>query len=364
MTPELTLLNQVEDAIANGSPSRRDKMLRRITDLFLVRAAVLNDQEIALFDDVLIRLTVEIELAARALLAVRLAPIRNAPPNIIRKLAFEDEIEVAGPVLSQSERLDDSTLVENAKQKGRDHLLAISRRRALSESITDVLVERGDRQVVLSTVENRGARFSNTGFAMLVGRSDGDDTLAERVGSRPEIPPALFMRLLAKASHAVRIKLEAAHPQAKREVRQVVAEVAAYIRADALHPPHQAAGPPLEPRHKLKAVTESELAAIASAGRLEDVAAALAWMCNLPLAFVEQAMKQDRAETLLILAKAVELSWSTVKAILSARASRRLSPPGEIAQCLARFERLSRETAEEIIQFYRRRQHSGGKPRA
>ena len=103
-------------------------------------------------------------------------------------------------VLIQSERLDDPTLVENARKKSQEHLLAISRRRSLSEMVTDVLLERGDQQVVLSTAENRGAKFSEAGFEMLVQRSAGDDRLTGCVGSRPDIPPHLFLKLLAIAS--------------------------------------------------------------------------------------------------------------------------------------------------------------------
>jgi uncharacterized protein (DUF2336 family) len=86
-------------------------------------------------------------------LSIRLAPIANAPPRTIHKLAFDDEIEVAGPVLSQSERLTEAALIESAKLKGQDHMLAISRRRTLGEAVTDILIERGDQQVLLSTAQ-------------------------------------------------------------------------------------------------------------------------------------------------------------------------------------------------------------------
>src|SRR6185295_18692969 len=163
----------------------------------------------ALFDTVFTRLAAEIEQGARELLAVRLAPISNAPPVTVRALASDDAIEVAGPILTQSERLDDTFLVKNASTKGQEHLLAISRRRSLSEVVTDVLVARGDHQVVLSTAENAGARFSEAGFTTLVQKAAGNDRLTECVGSRREIPRHLFLKLLDKASDAVRAKLEA-----------------------------------------------------------------------------------------------------------------------------------------------------------
>jgi uncharacterized protein (DUF2336 family) len=361
-TPQL--LSEVEDAMASGSVTRRGKIVRHVTDLFIVGSAQYGEQEIALFDDVLTRLAVEIEVSARALLAVRLAPLENAPPRIIRALAFDDEIDVAGPVLEQSERLDDATLVENAWKKSQEHLLAISRRRSLSESITDVLVERGDRQVVLSTAENRGAKFSSIGFTGLVRRSEGDDRLAARVGARPEIPPDLFLELLAKASRSVRVKLEAAHPDARRAVGELVAEVAGRIQAEACEgmPDYAAARADIDALQRRGQLDDQKMESIAKVGRFEEIATALAVMSELPLEFVERAMKQERAEMILIIAKAIGLSWSTVKAILCARAGSRPISGGEIAQCLASYERLKAATAQEIVRFHRMRDQSATRP--
>src|SRR5262249_56900732 len=117
-------------------------------------------------------------VSARAALAERLAAVPNAPPTAVRTLAFDDAIDVAGPVLKGSERLDNVTLVENASSKSQQHLLAISQRKSLSETVTDVLVERGNREVALSTARNAGAKFSEAGYVRLIKRSEGDDELA------------------------------------------------------------------------------------------------------------------------------------------------------------------------------------------
>ena len=98
--------------------------------------------------------------------------VSNAPPGVIRTLAFDDSIDVAGPVLANSTRIDNAALVENARTKSQDHLLAISRRPTLAETVTDVLVERGNRDVALSTARNSGAKFSETGYIRLVKRSE------------------------------------------------------------------------------------------------------------------------------------------------------------------------------------------------
>ena len=341
-------------------------MLQRVTDLFIVGSPAYSDAEIGLFDDVIARLAVDIELSARALLAVRLAPIPNAPPKTMRALAFDDSIDVAAPVLAQSERLDDPTLVETASRKGQEHLLAISRRRSLSEQVTDVLVERGDQQVLLSTAENGGAKFSDAGFTRLVQRADGDDRLAACVGSRPEIPPHLFRRLLARASQTVRTKLEAVHPRSKGEVRQVVAEVAGRIgaRVQVQSQSYLTVQKIVTALHQAGKLDDRKVDAFAKAARFEETAVALALLCDLPLEVAVGAMLQDGSETLVILVKAAGLSWSTLKAILLLRAGKHFSAGSEIAHSLAKFERLKLSTAADMVRVYRTHAHDETPPPA
>ena len=91
---------------------------------------------------------------------------------MVNKLAFDDSIDVAGPILRYSERLDNQVLVANARCKSQQHLFAISRRKSIDEPVTDVLVTRGDQTVVNSVAVNTGARFSDLGFLQLVKRSE------------------------------------------------------------------------------------------------------------------------------------------------------------------------------------------------
>ncbi|NEW91257.1 hypothetical protein DY468_04725, partial [Rhodopseudomonas sp. BR0M22] len=105
--PALRLLDELQAMLAHGTVARRVETLRRVTDLFL-GAVEYNEEQIEVFDDVFTCLVENIESNAMVLLAQRLAPVQ-APPRIIRQLAFEDRIEIAAPVLSRSEQLDDAT---------------------------------------------------------------------------------------------------------------------------------------------------------------------------------------------------------------------------------------------------------------
>ena len=218
------LLDELQATLTHGTVARRVETLRRVTDLFLGGAVDYSDEQVALFDDVFKCLIDHIEVSARTLLANRLAQIDNAPRDTIRLLAFDDVIEVAGPVLSKSERLDDEALIEAARSKSQAHLLAISIRRVLSRAVTDVLVQRGNDEVVQSTVNNPGAEFSEGGFDRLVSRAEGDDELATCLGQRPTLPRHLYLKLLAKASAAVRERLQTAHPEHAGNIPSAVRE--------------------------------------------------------------------------------------------------------------------------------------------
>src|ERR1700742_4833802 len=122
--PTENLLDELQETLSHGTVAKRVEALRKVTDLFVNGAVDYSDEQVGLFDDVFQCLIAHLEVSARALLSSRLAPIDTAPPRTIRTLAFDDEIEVAGPVLSQSARLDDEALIELARSKSQAHLLA------------------------------------------------------------------------------------------------------------------------------------------------------------------------------------------------------------------------------------------------
>jgi uncharacterized protein (DUF2336 family) len=360
----LPLIDELEAALGSGSISRRIDILTRVTDLFLNGAELYSEEQVGVFDDVMARLVNAIETQARAKLAHRLAPIANAPSNVIHMLAFDDDIEVARPVLTQSERLDDRDLLVSAGTKSQEHLYAIAQRRSLSEAVTDVLVERGDREVVHSVVRNIGARFSDAGFRMLVKRSTGDDALATEVGLRSDIPRPHFLLLLEKASTEVRARLSAENPQAGSAIEGVVAEVVGGIRTEARNasPDFAAAQAAVERQNRIRRIGEAEIYQYARDRKFEETAIALSIMCDTPIDVVERALLDPGAEIILILAKVAGLSSSTTKAVLLLRAADRGLSAKDLEQALSSFNRLQPDTARRVLSFFRTRAKKPAKP--
>jgi uncharacterized protein (DUF2336 family) len=350
---EETGIRDLQAAVANVAPERRAGVLGQVTDLFILHAPHTSDDEIAVFDDVIARLAADIEVESRILLAQRLAPVPNAPPNVVRLLAFDDCADVAGPMLALSERLDDASLIENARTKSQQHLFAISRRRALVEPLTDVLIERGNRAVAISVVGNAGARLSERGFHALVRRSAGDDVLAERLGERREIPAHLFLKLLSVASERVRTKLRASHPHAGAEIDRVVDTVAGRISAKVAAAPRDYSErlEELGDRHIGGRLTESDLARFAQTGLFEDAVVTLALLARIPVPLVDRAMHSERSDILLVIARASGLKWGTAKLLLQLRAAPQSVPPDELQRSLATFEQMSVPTAAHLMRF-------------
>lgn len=365
MSQQNAIISELEEALSDSSADRRIKTLRRVTDLFVFGSAHFSTDHVTLFDGVFSHMIANVELSAREALAQRLAPVVNAPPNAIRKLAFDDEITVAGPVLEQSPQLENVALIENASTKSQKHLLAISKRKDIAETVTDVLVERGDRNVALTVARNKGARFSEIGYLRLIKRSEGDDELTRSVGSRPEIRRQHFLKLLSTASNAVRTTLEAAHPEIADDIRSAVGNVAAAIqeRAAATSRSYAAARKHVEALRAKRALSESDVAAFANAGKFEETAVTLAMMCALPVDVIERVMVQDLEETIMIVAKAIGLSWSTVKAVLRLCAGHKGLSEQSLGRSLAVFSKLKQETAQQVVEFQRRKRRAeGGQP--
>jgi uncharacterized protein (DUF2336 family) len=357
MTITLPLIDELEAALTAGTNARRIEMLTRITDLFVGGAPRYSEEQVGIFDDIMVRLVSAIEAEARAKLSHRLASVANAPSNVVHMLAFDDDIEVAQPILKESARLEEPTLVTNANTKSQHHLFAISQRPSLSEAVTDVLVERGSREVVHSVVKNTGARFSDAGFRMLVRRSAGDDDLATSVGMRKDVPRPHFLVLLEKASSAVRTRLAAENPQAGIAIEGVVAEVVGGIRDDARNssPDFAAAQAAVERQNRIRRIGESEIYQYARDRKFEETAIALSILCDTPIDVVERALLDPGAEIVLILAKVAGLSSTTTKAILLLRAADRGLSAKDLDQALSSFNRLQPDTARRVLGFFRTR---------
>ena len=348
------LISELEDAVRHGSQEKRVRALRGITDLFLGTKERLSEEQIDVFDEVLCHLITRMEARALIELSERLAPINNAPTNAIHTLAVDDEIAIAGPVLTLSDRLTTPDLVEIATAKSQSHLLAISKRSSLNESLTDVLVARGDSHVITSLVENVGAKLSEKAYADLVDKTEADESLLEKLGLRLDIPIHIFRRLLQRVSEAVRARLLAV---ASRERRDDITEILASISNDVVEPDDldsdfSAAKFRVQTMHEKGELDQVALLGFVKARQYAAAVTALATLCSAPVDMLKQMLKDGRNEPLLVPCKAAGVSWPTLRALLQSDVLGRMAPDDELIKFKNDYNKLSYVTATKVLEFW------------
>jgi hypothetical protein len=351
---EHSIIAELEDAVKSGSSQKRVDTLRQVTNLFLHDGERLSEEQVKVFDEVLCVLIARVESRARAELSARLAPVDYAPFEVIQHLARDQEIAVAGNVLTKSSLLRTSDLVEIASTRSQDHLLAISGRANLPEAVTDVIVDRGERKVIRTLANNASARFSDAGYSGLVAHADADGELAEILGMRIDLPLTFLRDLLRRATDAVRTRLMAiAPPELQEEIRRVLSTIVGAAGADSGSGRDFSRAEALV--KLLKEHDELDEAAIikfANARKIDEVAASLAILNNATTEMMARLLEGPRSDLILIPCKSAGLNWPVVETILSKRPLQQPISEQTLKLALRDYGRLSAETAQRTLRFW------------
>ncbi len=183
----MSKLQELISLAQEPSSEKRRELLREITDLFFINPDV-QPKELALFDVLLTQLTGEMEIMVRAELAERMAPVTDPPTRLVRRLAADEAIEVARPVLERSPALTDEDLVSIVSAKGQEHIKAISRRPTVSEVLSDAIVAKADDDTLGVLLGNDGATLSRRAHEVAVDRAGVNPALHEAVVTRRQLP--------------------------------------------------------------------------------------------------------------------------------------------------------------------------------
>ena len=356
MSVPKSFLHELNEAISRGSAESREKALWYAADMLTVGSY--SDEDIWVFGEVVGRLADSIEVAARAKLSQRYAHVSTAPGNLIRKLAFDNSIEVAKPILTHSNLLNSKTLIRNIREKSQSHLLAISKRKSIPSVVTDELVTRGNLEVVGSVAENTGAQISDFGFLHMIKRSNGDSILVEQLGHRKDIPRPMFQQLISKASADVRRKLELERPDLVGEIQTSVVQVAGSLQSQ-FGPASKSffeTKRAVTVRHQRGLLNERSIVEYALAHKVEETTVGLSLLCALPIGAVEMAL-MDREMTL-ILAKTRGFDWDTAMALLFLGAKDHRIKSQDLDELKEEFARLDTKTSQAVLNYYRSRKHS------
>jgi uncharacterized protein (DUF2336 family) len=364
-----SIVDEVATAINTGSAEKRLETIKRVTDLFLTSAGSFDGEQIELFDVVLERLVKTIEIRAIADIGARialaemssqLAPIAQSPPSVVRRLAQNNEIAIARPILTESARLRTEDLVKIAETKGEQHLLAISGRWWLDEIVTDVILARRYPTVSRRIVNNPGARISAAGFAIVVAQAESDPELAVETGIRVDLPSGLRHQLLSSATETVRSRLLARAPShIFEEIRSAIATVAAGVSREMSKSRDFVAAKGFVALLNAKGeLNEATLFGFAKQRKYEETVAALAALSQSTVEVIRPLMQSLRDDGLLIPCKVAGLSWETVSAILESRFATGTMGSHELDKIRVQFVRITSDNARRLLRFWQIRSSS------
>jgi uncharacterized protein (DUF2336 family) len=329
-------------------PEHDARIFGEVTDLFLSNVGRLGDSQIAAVDGVLAHLIARVDATTVIQLSEALSTIDRAPRQTIRQLAFHEQPQVAAPVLRNSNCLSEADLLEIVKTRGQQHLLAICDRKTLNEALTDALMRFGDVNVSNALARNAGARFSECGYATLVGRAERDEGLAEKLGVRLDIPGSLLRELIGKVADVVRARFLTGSRPLVRGKNSAAATAGQVARKAIDYTQVQSEIVALNRTGKLN---DSIVNRFAVRGEYTHVVAALALKADVKVEAIEPLLDPDRVYGLIVACKAAQVSWSTTTMIVRNRPNCPPSTDRELEQCVAVYESLLLSVAQWTIRF-------------
>ena len=294
--------------------------LRALTALFLSAAPQLDDDGVELVDAVFDCALLNPNAAALTDISVRMAPVPNAPSRLMKRLASDVEISVAGPVLSQSPTLSEMNLCEIAAVAGNSHLLAISTRKHLTSPVTDILIDRGDNEVARNVANNNNAELSHGGIVRLIERAERDETISAALRTRVDSPPGLIRKGSANAQSRItdaRAKIAAA----KRFAFEL-----------------KGAGE----------LTEITIRTLATERRYEETLASISLLSHLRYQLIERMMCGPHLRELSLVCKSLDFNIATLSAIWDLAGSVDIASQNEIRNAREDFVAVSREIANAV----------------
>jgi hypothetical protein len=362
MDPISSLVQDIESALGNDSGERRNVLLQRITGLFIDQVPDLNDEHISIFDEVILCLALEIEIEARIELSERLADLQRGPRRTIQNLAHDEEIDVAKPVIERSPCISEEDLTFIARERPETFLRALSNRGTLPSTVTDILLERGNDEVVQTVASNNRQMLSDVGLRLLAERATADNRLYRLLRGRPDLALRHVGAILEAAKHRVKSEMGDL-PDQPDILERALSEngPSLFINPEVLGLGGKGEGPaeativwPSWPTSPDRIARQIDM------GQIADALAGIAYLAEISRESVEAAYSNVQFDSLLFMARAVDLDWPAFLALLKAKEGGILSREQQ-DRAHASFHALSKSTAKRVMQFIASRLGSGVK---
>lgn len=303
--------------------------------------------EAELFFDIARRLLAVVSPEVRQVFSQEVAAMYGTPVDVLLTLAH-DTGEIAGPVLRSDNALQESHLVELSGSLPLGHLSDLAARRRLSVPVTDVLARRGDVPVLRELANNDTSTLSSTTVARMVDLADRDDDLCRSLALRDDLPPEAAERVVQAMAALLRGRL--VRPATPAEPSADVTD------APSKAPRLAEVGELVRQVQSGRLTLDDVVARLAEEDRGNDIAVALARLCEVDELSTLKVLVRKDAEGIMLVVKALALSRSTWKALVEFRRRRLKLSESDVRFELREYLALSTEAARATLsQFQRKR---------
>jgi len=240
----------------------------------------------------------------RQIISETLKDVADAPPEVIRTLAWDAEIIVSGPVLEFSPVLTDDDLLKiitHGAATGK--LNAISRRQNVPEPIVDALVDTSNIEAIGLLLGNRSAQIREETLDRVIERAADIESWHSPLVARPLLSMGAAKKLAAFVAQNLLKELTSR----KDFAPEVIAEIKAVVNKRLENPdapanaedsetPLEAAYAEVQKLASVDELHESSILAAAKKGKREFVIAALALRCEMRPISMEKVFRNQNAK--------------------------------------------------------------------
>ncbi len=196
----------LKDLSANTSSDQRRELLRTVTDALTNNARTPSDEEFAELDQILSLAASEYSTQVRTEFARLVAASVTRFCHASEQFAMDD-IEVAMPILRNSQALTEEALLRVVTEKSQAHLLAVTKRDNVSPRVSEALVSKGSDEVVSSLLANERALISDATYEVVAKRAETSKLLQAPLVRRQGVPIDLLNDLYLKVEKELRLEI-------------------------------------------------------------------------------------------------------------------------------------------------------------
>ncbi|TAH36187.1 MAG: DUF2336 domain-containing protein [Alphaproteobacteria bacterium] len=349
----LNLVHLAETKSAEG----RNELFGQLSNIMIDGQVTSSDQERAMMVDILNKLLHEVEMQVRQSLSSKLARDAKAPKELVVMLA-NDTIDVARPILLESDLLNDDELLEIIKHRTQEHQMAVAMRENVSEVVSSALVETGQEDVVTTLLQNPSAQISQATLEYLVEQSERVDSYQTPLLSRADLKPDLAKKMYVWVSDTLRKKIVADYKVDPATIEAAMLESVGDAVRDEGADSNKKTMELVEAISKTKELTPGLLAKTLRDGEIPLFVGLFSKMVELDIATMRKIIFEAEGEVIALACKAIGFEnhqfSDLYKLIRITRSGSRDVRINEMSHLLSYYEQMKKVTAQNILRSWQR----------